>query len=225
MAAQIGRDDPPAGEPLLGQPAEPPAVARQPVETDGGRAGRIAELVDVQTHVSTSFPNCAPEIMRSTAAAASASGRTESTTGRHAAVVDHREQPGEVLGAPHHRAEQRMLAGVERANVERDISPAGGTEHDDPAAPAAQRVERLLPRGADRVDHDVRAAELLDRPWPVGRGRVVDAGLGAELARPRDLVVRRRCDEHARPSLRGELDREGRDARASSQHEHRLAGL
>ena len=69
-----------------------------------GRNPRTGEAVPVdEAHYwisSTSFPNCSPDSMRRCASAASASGRTESTTGRQLPWLTTRSRPAKSLGLP-----------------------------------------------------------------------------------------------------------------------------
>ena len=223
VTAVVDADHAVRGEALLGQPAEPAAVARDAVEADDRLSGRVSPLGDAQLHVSTSLPKCAAGLAAlASAVAASASGWTESITGRHEPRPTALRKPFVVRRAAHQRAEQRLLAGVERAHRQRRLGAARGAEDDEPPA-GPQALERLRPRRADGVDDEVGAAELLHLRHPVARG-VVDATLGTERARALDLLVRRRGDEHARTGLAGELDDERRDAAAGAEHEHRLAG-
>ena len=50
MPAQVGGDDAPSLQALLGKPAEALAVRRDPVQADQRRPGGVAVLVDVQAH-------------------------------------------------------------------------------------------------------------------------------------------------------------------------------
>ena len=171
--------------------------------------------------MSTSLPKCVPAFIAASAVAASARGWTESITGRHEPRPIVAEEPFVVRRAAHQRAEQRLLAEVERAHGQRRLGAARGAEDDEPAA-GPQALERLRPRRADGVDDEVGASELLHLRHPVARG-VVDATLGAERARALDLLVRRRGDEHARAGLGGELHDERGHAAAGAEHEHRLS--
>ena len=74
VTAVVDPDHAVGGEALLGQAAEPAAVARDAVQADDGLAGRVSPLRDAQLHVSTSLPKCVPAFIVASAVAASARG-------------------------------------------------------------------------------------------------------------------------------------------------------
>ena len=148
---------------------EASAVPGDAVQADDGRAGRVTPLCDVQHRhcvavlavrprsgqtASTIFPKCWPS-SRSCAAAASASGNTSSITGRQRRVGKHAQEPVEVVGAAHRRAQQRLPLQVQGTHLDRHLRAARAAE-DDHAPTAVHAVERLLPRRSDRVEHEVR---------------------------------------------------------------------
>ncbi len=83
VTAVVDADHPIRGEALLGEPAEAAAVPGDAVQTDDRHAGRVSPFSDAQLHESTSLPKCVPAFIAPSAFAASASGWTESITGRH----------------------------------------------------------------------------------------------------------------------------------------------
>ena len=100
VPAEVERDDAVLRKCHLRQPAVALGVPRQPVERDDGAAALGPERDRVQLHSRTTFPNCAPESMRSCAASASDRGRAVSTTGAHVPSSSMARSPAKSRGLP-----------------------------------------------------------------------------------------------------------------------------
>ena len=152
----------------IGRRAAPRRAARKrrpwpvtPCRQSTGAPRRISPLRDVQLHESTSLPKCAPVLDRSSAAAASASGRTWIDHGPPRAALERAQEAREVGRAAHHRPEQRELPEVERPHRQASTSVPPVAPKTTSRPPGPQALERLRPGRADGVDHEVGAAALL----------------------------------------------------------------
>ena len=138
-------------------------------------------------------------------------------------VVDARE----VGSRPHRRAEDGELLPPDAMELGRRVRPAGRSADDDPPF-GRRRLQRGLPgRLAHVLDDDVGAVTL--GRFLHGRrhvaGLVVHDRVGAELARPLELLVARRGRDHAAAESLREHERRRGDAAAGAPDEHPLALL
>src|SRR5262245_35063942 len=129
-----------------------------------------------------------------------------------------------------HRADGDALhvgtTGKDQSRVELGCRTAQAADHTDLAADADCTERAGKRRGTADLDNVVNAtaASESDRGLlPVGRGLIVDAVIGAECLRTRELVIARRRNDRLNAHHARELEAKDRDT-AGALQQHRLTG-
>src|SRR6266850_8327224 len=144
------------------------------------------------------------------------------------AVARHVHHGRKAPAAPRPAAHQRQRPALEDRQVERDLTPAGRSRDDEPAAGLEARAALVPHRRAHAVEHHVDAAavgELFHALAELRRGRVVDDLVGAELLGLRELPVAAGRDDGAGADALGHQEPEAPHAAADRVDEHVLPGL
>src|SRR5262245_44923576 len=174
----------------------------------------------------TILPKCAPEAMCRYAACASSKANTLSSTGLRPFPAIARFMASNICIEP----TEMPCTLARRAKISPGLSSVAG-----PLRPPIILIlppTRIAPneagkrRGTADLDNMVNAAaagEPQRSLLPVRRGLVINAVIGTDCLRTRDLVIARRCNDHLNSHRARELEAEDRDA-ASPQQQHCLTG-
>ena len=223
-----------SSRPLGGGPRGLGEGAGDGVGHGGGEGVAHPAIVRHQGTRST-LPTCSPASSTRWPSAASASGRTRSTTGPHRApghqrphLLDHRgADPGLLRPrpGPQRAAVQGRALGHERGHVELGAPAAHEPDDHEPAAGGEQPHVQVQVARAHRVEDDVDAAPAgqLHDPGVQVVGPVVEHGLGPVRRRGRDLGGGARRGQGAGPERAHQLGGHGADAARGAVDEERLA--